>query len=444
MKNIIYLIILNSIIISSVSAQENVDLKDLKTPNSPGFQILDIAPSTIERPTNPKEFAVTLMSLTNNGTIIPKNFAMEFSPFWFLKSDNTSIYKYLNIKSKESSNIYSGILRKTSVSLVSTYSDSTAGSLLKNTNYLAFGIRTNLITIRSKTQSEEIIKALDDYSKRVKELNPYKNELDKLHLDELNSLVLLEQLNDKINNLEEKLKSDLEEAKKNKKKESEIKKIENDALKNKKELLDELNFIEAQKNYINSKIDEYIKKSPNEIEQNIDNDKEIQECYKKMEEFPIFQLDGAFAYSDALPNNQSNNRRFNRSGFWLNAAINLSGLDEPNLNDKLTLMVSTRFISDNILEPASINTFKRENAFDFGYKLEYSLKQLSISIEHLNRTYSSNSSYNTERTVAVLQYKINDDLYFTGTYGKNFGEVNNQFTLFGLNYGFGKSSLKLE
>ena len=99
MKNFYKLIISLLVISSSVFAQENtVELKDLKTPNSPAFQILDIAPTSIEKPTNPRAFAASLLSLSNNGTSIPKNFAMEFSPFWFGNAKNRSIYNYLNLK----------------------------------------------------------------------------------------------------------------------------------------------------------------------------------------------------------------------------------------------------------------------------------------------------------------------------------------------------------
>jgi len=123
------------LIFTTSNAQNSVDLKDLKTPNAPGFQILDVAPNTIERPSNPKEFAASILNLSNNGSVIPKNFAMEFSPFWTLDK-KTTLNSYLNIGDKSKSTngnyiIQTGLFNKMSLSMASVYNDSTSGSLLK-------------------------------------------------------------------------------------------------------------------------------------------------------------------------------------------------------------------------------------------------------------------------------------------------------------------------
>lgn len=420
MKKIIRIIVINLILISSVQAQETIKLKDLKTPNSPGFQILDVAPSSIERPTNPKAFAATLMSLTSNGTAIPKNFALEFSPFWTFKSDSvSSVHKYLNIRKDNNSNAFSGIFRKMSVSLASTFSDSTSGSLLKNTNYIAFGVRTNLVTIRTKAQSDKIYKALSKYSKKVRELRTHEAELDSLNNALANSIAKSEQLNDNLEDVTGDEKKD-------------IQKQYNEQI--------------AKQTVIGLKIVAISKAQPNELEKALDGDKDIQSYYKTFAELPVFQLDGAFAYSEALSNNQSDNRRFNRSGVWLNGAYNINNLkvDDNLLNGSFSIIGSVRYISDNVLEVNTTDVFNRTNAFDYGGRIQYTIKDFSISYEYLKREYSDNSSLNSDRSVGLMEYKINDNLYFTGTYGKNFGEVNRLFTLFGINYGFGDSKLKTE
>ncbi|MCV9929744.1 porin family protein [Flavobacterium sp. LS1R49] len=423
MKRIIQVMLINLIIIFSAKGQEVIKLKDLKTPNSPGFQILDIAPSSIERPTNPKAFAATLMSLTSNGSAIPKNFAMEFSPFWTFKSDSTSsIHKYLNIRKDKSSKnaIFSGILRKMSVSLVSTFSDSTAGSLLKNTNYIAFGIRTNLITIRTKTQSDNINIALSKYSEKVRMLRSHEEELDVLNNQLRKSIIETERLYGI---------------------------LENASSDERKEIQQDYNEEIANQTVIGMEIVSISKVQPNELEKALDTDKEIQNYYKKFLELPVFQLDGAFAYSEALSGNQSDNKRFNRSGFWLNGAYNINNLkiDDNLLNGNFSIIGSIRYISDNVLEVNTTDVFSKTNAFDYGGRIQYTIKDFSISYEYLKREYSNdNSNLNSDRSVGLMEYKINDNLYFTGTYGKNFGEVNTLFTLFGINYGFGNSSLKTD
>jgi len=93
------------------------------------------------------------------------------------------------------------------------------------------------------------------------------------------------------------------------------------------------------------------------------------------------------------------------------------------------------------MDATTTDTFSRQNVFDWGYKIEYKLENIAIAIEHLNRKYANNAVLNSDRTVGVIQYKISDGIYFTGSYGKNFGMIKNTFTLFGINYGFGKSVL---
>ncbi len=416
MKKLAVFIFINLIIISNSIGQENIDLKDLKTPSSPGFQILDIAPTSIERPTNPKEFALSVMNLTSNGTVIPKNFAVEFSPFWYVKSNTTSIYKYLNIENKENSNIFSGLFRKMSISLASVSSDSTAANLIKKTNYIAFGIRTNIITYRSKQQSEKINNALNEYSKRVKELRAHQSEIDELEMNLQNNLIKTDSL-----------ASNYKDAK-------------------------EENIIKAKQDYENSlkeqaviqfKISTLSETLPDQLEKNMDKDEQIKEYYSLFQTLPLFQVDAAFAYSEALPNNESGEQRFNRSGIWINAALNAFSLNEE-LKDNLTMLFSAKIISDNLLESNTTNIYKRQNAFDLGFKLQYLIKNLSISYEYLKRNYANNSNLNSERSVGVIEYKISDGVFINGTFGNNFGNSNKLFTLFGINYGFGKSKLNIK
>lgn len=386
-----------------MNAQESIDIKDLKTPNSPGFQILDIAPSSIERPTNPKAFAASLLSLTSNGTAIPKNFAMEISPYWYLKSDKASVYKYLSInKNDDKSSVdFNGILNKLSISLASVYCDSTAGSLIKNTNYISFGVRTNIFTYRLAEQNTRLQATLKNITDKIQKIKS--NDVEKKKLIGLSN-----------------------------KYDNEIT-AENDVAKKA--------IIQSKKNLVDVQIDAIIDVSEEKLEKELEADKETQKNLEKLGELPLIQIDGAFAYSEAFPSNEYKNKRFNRSGFWFNASVNAFSINKEKLQDNLSLLGSVRFISDNVLVENTTDEFKRNKAFDYGFKGEYTIKQFSISVEYLKREYSNNSSLNSERTIGVIQYKINDDLYFMGTYGKNFGDVNNLFSIFGINYGFGNTKL---
>lgn len=366
MKKIILILTFLSNFISLFGQDKDIKLSDLNTPNSPGFQLLDISPSSIERPTNPKEFSLKFLNLFNNGNAIPKNFAFEFSPFWYVKKKNESVYKYLGvgeIKNKSGEfdyKITSGLFRKSNFSFASTFSDSTSGSLLKNTNYVTFGGKTNVITIRSKAQNKEINEALLVAARRID-----------INMDDPSIPI-------------------------------------------------------------------------DELEKNIDADTTYMKALKVANKLPLLQLDAAFAYSDAFLGNSFSKRRFNRMAGWVSLAINADLKKENQDNHSLSLILLVKTTRDNVLKDTIKYIFNEDHSLDFGGKIEYSINRFNLALEYINRSYDSNKNFNSERTVGLIQYKINDNLYATGTYGKNFGNINNVFSLIGLNWGFGTSKLSTE
>lgn len=54
----------------------------LRTPTSPAFILMGVAPTNVERPNTPKDFAISLLNRTNSFSALPQDFAMEFSPYW--------------------------------------------------------------------------------------------------------------------------------------------------------------------------------------------------------------------------------------------------------------------------------------------------------------------------------------------------------------------------
>ncbi|GGE96590.1 hypothetical protein [Flavobacterium limi] len=413
MKNLLIIVLLWCTF--SLQAQ-NIELKDLKNLNTPGFQILDIAPSNIDRPSNPKAFAASIMSLTNNGTAIPKNFALEVTPYWYFKPKNANVFQYLNIKDETGkANTFTGIFNKMSISLASVFNDSTSGSLIKNTNYIAFGVKTNLITYRSEKQNQKLKTALANFSERIINLRPNQKDVDALEIE-------LNRIDNKIREIYTQLKNE-----------------DDNTLKD--SINTEYQNAIANRALLQKKMDDFENQAPDLLEENIKKDTLIQNYLKELDDLPLIQVDLAFAYSEAFPDNTTKNKRFNRSGLWMNAAVNAFSVDKTELNDNLAFILCTRFIRDNLPEEGSLDVFKRINAFDLGFKLEYSIKDLSISYEYIKRDYSDKSNLNSERKVGTIQYKISDGLFITGAYGTNFGIDKNIFTLFGINYGFGKSSL---
>jgi hypothetical protein len=73
---------LSCLIAETLFSQDSVSLDQLQVPSSPAFTILDISPSSIERPKNPTDFALALGNATSGFTTLPKNYAMELAPYW--------------------------------------------------------------------------------------------------------------------------------------------------------------------------------------------------------------------------------------------------------------------------------------------------------------------------------------------------------------------------
>jgi hypothetical protein len=82
MKKIIILSLLIVLGKMARSQKDSISLDQLQVPASPAFNILGISPNSIERPKNPTDFAVSLGNATSGFTTIPKDYAVELSPFW--------------------------------------------------------------------------------------------------------------------------------------------------------------------------------------------------------------------------------------------------------------------------------------------------------------------------------------------------------------------------
>jgi hypothetical protein len=361
MKYFIVIILLFLSFRLTAQNKDTTNISSLQVPSSPGFQLLDVSPSNIERPTSPKEFALSILNTSNSGSAIPKNFAMESSPYWFIRHDHESIDKYLNVGSRYK---WSGIGRKLAISLTSVYNDSTSGSLLKNTNYISAGFRTNILTMRGPKANNDITSHLHQMASRQ-------------------SAIGFQVMNDASNHhqadtIEAHLKSD--------------------------SLYQRL--LTEEKNLL-------ILPS-------------------------LLQFDIAGAYSVAFVDNTYSENRFNRAAAW--ATVTLTPLTSTT-GGNLAILGVARIMDDNALTDTAKNIFTQTTAVDLGASLNYTLHNLSVSFEHLERKYQNNSALNSQRTVLIIQYKVSDNLYVTGTYGKNFGNIKNLFALLGLNFGFGSSSL---
>jgi hypothetical protein len=113
----------------SQNTTNDIKFENLETPSSPGFILLDNAPSSIERPTTPQGFGVSILGFFQ-GT----GGAMEFAPFWLATHPKLTAEKMYKNKFP--------ILYNFSISAATVKSDSS--------NYVAGGFRTRLFQTYGK------------------------------------------------------------------------------------------------------------------------------------------------------------------------------------------------------------------------------------------------------------------------------------------------------
>lgn len=74
----------------SFSQQDTTSLDMLLAPGAPGFVLLGVAPTLVDRPADVTDFAVDVLNSTSNITALPQNYAIEVAPYWFFSHPDLS------------------------------------------------------------------------------------------------------------------------------------------------------------------------------------------------------------------------------------------------------------------------------------------------------------------------------------------------------------------
>jgi len=139
-----------------------IALNDLRTPSAPGFVILGVEPTSVERPMTPRSFAVSLASAAINPDALPRDYAIEASPYWLMPHDDLTYEDfYLN-------NALKNFYRNLSVSIAISKSEATADSLAADTR-MGFGFRTLLFRGHDSQKIGEALEAMLDGKTRAEE-----------------------------------------------------------------------------------------------------------------------------------------------------------------------------------------------------------------------------------------------------------------------------------
>lgn len=158
-----------------VFPQGELQLEDLQMPASPAFVLLDVAPSSIERPTTIKAFTTSLVNNITENNGIPENYAVDFAPFWFFKHKNLTAMKYwgVNTDGNDYKETPFSQARFGSFSMASVRSmiPDDSSTIEVSVNNLAFGIRTCLFQIRGSEAVDELVKLNKKYKDRIRKIS---------------------------------------------------------------------------------------------------------------------------------------------------------------------------------------------------------------------------------------------------------------------------------
>ncbi|MGY3088406.1 hypothetical protein ACVWYF_001439 [Hymenobacter sp. UYAg731] len=78
-----------------VLAQSTPTITDLHTPTAPGFVLLGIEPTSIDKPTTPSAFATSLQSAITATGVRP-GYSMEVAPYWLVSRPSLTLDEYRN------------------------------------------------------------------------------------------------------------------------------------------------------------------------------------------------------------------------------------------------------------------------------------------------------------------------------------------------------------
>lgn len=73
---------------------ESLQVDALRTPAAPGFLLLDVAPTAVERPQTPRALALSLLSAAGQDNLLPQNYALEVAPYWLVSHPTLTYTEY--------------------------------------------------------------------------------------------------------------------------------------------------------------------------------------------------------------------------------------------------------------------------------------------------------------------------------------------------------------
>lgn len=139
-------------------------ISELRTPTSPAFTLLDVVPTSVDRPSTPSGLAIGLLNRTNSFSSLPENYAIEVAPYWLTSHPG------LTWENDAERSIRQSIERTFSVSAATAE----LGTMDASVSGLAFGARALLmsgsLSDESRAELDSLVAELAEISELVRSL----------------------------------------------------------------------------------------------------------------------------------------------------------------------------------------------------------------------------------------------------------------------------------
>ncbi|MBL0341310.1 MAG: hypothetical protein IPP71_10450 [Bacteroidetes bacterium] len=415
---------------NEAKSQEAIDLTELKAPSSPAFSILGVQPNDIARPKTFEALEANLFSSISgeNNTILPNNYALEFSPYWLMSHPKVQ-YKQLQPSFGQT------VLQNASISVATNqYQGSEDTSLIFSK--MGFGFRTMLIEGKTDSKVQELV--LDQLQKRVV-----------LSQVVLHMLVENTQLTD-LNEIRDAIEKEFISAGLSEEQAGQDANEIYQVMKQINENNNKSSSIEESKRLI-EKTNEFLIADQETSNRIINAAKSLQEANLDKKGFMI-EFAGALVLD--FPENNTNYSKVTKYGVWLTPGYRFKDVNGKSGNT-IELLGVMRYLRNEAATDFSDN-------IDLGLRAGIGIKKLSFSGEIIHRyqrvlvSETTQNGFITKTTKSLsdtrydfnIEYKISDKLVLAYTFGQNF-TFNTEFagnliSVASLNFGFGGPKMELQ
>lgn len=154
---------------------------------------------------------------------------------------------------------------------------------------------------------------------------------------------------------------------------------------------------------------------------------------------PLLSLDVAAAYNHIFQDESFSKNQSGRVGTW--ATLKFSKPFDKTYTSFVNGYLFTRYLKDNYYFDKDLQLYSKMNFIDYGARIQVEFKKFSLSYEFIKR----DGDLSDERSVGLITYKINENLYLNGGFGKNFEGINgSSFTLLGIAWGINPNNQSLD